>query len=436
MEREPGIEEKEKTRRPEGFRVELTPRTALVAVLTIALVWLFLQLWQILLVIVVALMLVGMLSPPIEKLEKRGMKRSLAIAIVFGGLFVVASGFCALTIPKLFAQVSDVVEHLPKAQQRFAAELEETRFTAPFAESVRALRPADLGKRAQELGVTYAPKVIEIVAYTVTAFFLALYLIIDRDRMRGALFALVPRTHHVRLSRVLLNLELIVGGYMRGQAITSLLMAVFTFAVLTIAGVPNALALALFAGVADVLPYIGALLACGPAFIAALSQGTTVAIIVLVVLAAYQEFESRVIVPRIYGKVLRLPAATVMISLLVGGKLLGILGALLALPIAAGIRMIIAEMRVELPGEEVADPVQRANDEAAEREFEARAAGHPAVEAAAIATEIAEERLEDEVEKAKDAKATEEANAQDVKNADNAEPPPVAGAPPVASGAA
>jgi predicted PurR-regulated permease PerM len=244
--------------------------------------------------------------------------------------------------------------------------------------------------------------IVEVAAYTATAFFLALYVMLDRDRMRGALFALVPRNYHVRLSRVLINLETIVGGYMRGQAITSLLMAIFTFAVLTIAGVPNALALALFAGVADVLPYIGALLACGPAFLAALSKGTTVALVVLAILAVYQEFESRVIVPRVYGKVLRLPAASVMIALLVGGKLLGILGALLALPIAAGIRMIISELRVELPGEEIDDAELRKKDEASEREFAMRAAGHDAAEAAAIATEIAEERRDDDASHADD----------------------------------
>ena len=172
-------------------------------------------------------------------------------------------------------------------------------------------------------------------------------------------------------------------------------MAIFTFVVLTIAGVPNALALALFAGVADVLPYIGAFLACGPAFVAALSKGTTVAIIVLGVLAVYQEIESRLIVPRVYGRVLRLPAASVMIALLVGGKLLGVLGALLALPIAAGIRMVIAELRVDLPGEDVDDSEVRAKDAEAEAEFEARTAGMPAQEAATIATEIAAAREND-----------------------------------------
>ena len=378
------------------LRVDLTVRTALVALGAAASVWLFLQLWQILLVIVVALMLVGMLNPFVDRLERRGWKRSTAILLMFAAMFLLAAGFGGLTLPSLVMQVSDVLTNFPKSQAKLAHALEGSPMGEQLAHSVRAFHAGDLSSRAQDLGLLYGPKVAEILAYTATAFFLALYLMIDRDRMRGALFALVPRDYHVRLSRILVNLETIVGGYMRGQAITSLLMAVFTFAVLAIAGVPNALALALFAGAADVLPYIGALLACGPAFFAALQQGTTVAIVVLVVLAAYQELESRFIVPRIYGQVLRLPAAWVMISLLVGGKLLGILGALLALPIAAGIRMIIMELRVELPGEETAPQSLREKDAKAEAEFAERAAGHPAAEAAAIATEIAEERRDDD----------------------------------------
>jgi predicted PurR-regulated permease PerM len=249
------------------------------------------------------------------------------------------------------------------------------------------------GKIGQAL-VSSSTEIVTFVAYTLTCLFLALYLIIERDRMRGAVFALVPRTFHVRLSRILVNLELIVGGYTRGQVITSVMMAVFTFSVLTIARVPSAVALAAFAGVADVLPYVGGLLACGPAVLAASSRGVPAALAVFISLAAYQEFESRVIVPRIYGRALRLPAATVMIALLVGGKLLGILGALLALPIAAAIRMVVHELRFELPGEDLADSTARKRDEREERVFERLAAGAPAVQAAAIATEIAAARIQ------------------------------------------
>jgi predicted PurR-regulated permease PerM len=216
--------------------------------------------------------------------------------------------------------------------------------------------------------------------------------------MRGSAFALIPRAYHMRVSRILLNLELIVGGYVRGQIITSALMMGFTFVVLTVADVPNALALALFAGLVDVLPYIGALLACIPAFIATLPHGMPTALTVLGVLAVYQELESRYIAPRVYGHALRLPAATMLVALLIGGKLLGVLGALLALPVAAGVRMIFAELHFAYPGDDRHDTDEAALEAASDRDFEARTIGVSATAAAAIATEIAGRGREEHVD--------------------------------------
>jgi putative heme transporter len=111
---------------------------------------------------------------------------------------------------------------------------------------------------------------------------------------------------------------------------------------------------------------------------------------------AYEELESRFLVPRIYGRVLRLPSSVVLVALLAGGTLMGIVGALLALPAAAAVKMLIEELRVELPGEEVVDSGLRKRDEQAEKEYERRADGVPAKEAAAIAVEISEERRQEE----------------------------------------
>ena len=117
---------------------------------------------------------------------------------------------------------------------------------------------------------------------------------IDRDRLRGALFAVVPRSHHIRLSRIMMNLETIVGAYIRGQMVTSVLMAVFTFLLLTACGVENALALAVFAGLADVLPYIGPSSRWARPSSRRLPRGPGVTVVVLVLMVAYEEFESRV----------------------------------------------------------------------------------------------------------------------------------------------
>ncbi|MES1188147.1 MAG: AI-2E family transporter, partial [Myxococcales bacterium] len=152
------------------------------------------------------------------------------------------------------------------------------------------------------------------------------------------------------------------------------------------------LALGVLAGLADVLPYVGVLLAVGPAAAAAVSHGPVTVGIVVVAMLAYEEFESRVLVPKIYGRALKLPPSIVLFALLVGGTLLGVAGAFLALPVAAALRMLVEELRIELPGEESARPSLTARDVSAEREYERRVEGVPATEAAAIAVEISTSR--------------------------------------------
>jgi len=215
-------------------------------------------------------------------------------------------------------------------------------------------------------------------------------------RAKGLVFALVSRHHHVKLARILIELKVIVGGYMRGQLITSVAMAVFTFAVLTAFRVEDALALALFAGMTDIIPFIGGYVASLPVILAVVSRGTGAVVIVFCLMFAYQEFESRILVPRVYGKVLRLPPAIVLISLLVGGTLMGITGALLALPIAAGLQMVVRELRVELPGEAGPDATTIARDEKAEHIYEQLTEGATAADAGVIAGELAQKMKQNE----------------------------------------
>src|SRR5256885_13079006 len=101
-------------------------------------------------------------------------------------------------------------------------------------------------------------------------------------------------------------------------------------------GVPSPLSLPLFTALVDVIPFIGGLLPHAPAVLSALSVGVPTGIVVLVVLFVYQEVENRVLVPKVYGSVLRLAPPTVVLALLAGGLPLAVIGALLALPIRAG----------------------------------------------------------------------------------------------------
>jgi predicted PurR-regulated permease PerM len=379
-------------------RFEVSPATMLYLVLVVACLWLLLRLWPIFLVIVVALLIAGTMSPAVGWMEVRGVKRNLGIAIVFTLLFVVAALAVTLTIPPLLAQASALVDQEPEFRARLANYLARSNLTAALAGWLRNIRYDATASAISGTALAFSMRVFEIAAYGASAIFLALYIMIDRDRLRGGLFAVVPRSHHIRLARVMMNLETIVGAYIRGQMITCLLIAVFSFVLLVACGVPNAVALAVFAGVADVLPYIGAFLSIAPMVLAAAARGPVVVVVVLLIMLAYEEFESRVLVPRIYGRALRLPSSVVLVALLAGGTLMGILGALLALPVAAAVMMLIEELRVELPGqqEQVADVEQRVGDERAEEEYERRTEGVPAQQAAAIAVEMSDDRRKEE----------------------------------------
>ncbi|MDP9149046.1 MAG: AI-2E family transporter [Myxococcota bacterium] len=381
---------------PASTRVEISPKTIALAVLIPAAAWVLVQLLPVFLVLIASLFLVGTLNPAVAWLGRRGTSRAWSIALVFGAVLLVTLLLMALTVPSLVEQLTTLAKNEPRIRARLADSLGHSQLSAPLAEWLRNARYESLATTLAKTALTYSARAFEIFAYVVSAVFLALYIMVDRDRLRGGLFALVPRTHHIRLSRILLNLEVIVGGYIRGQILTSALMAVFVLVLLALCRVPNALALATFAGVADVLPYIGVLLSVGPAVIAALAKGPVIAGVVLVAMLAYEELESRFLVPRVYGHALRLPSSVVLFALLAGGTLLGIVGALLALPVAAAVRMLIEELRIELPGEQVDDAAIRARDDSAEREYERRTEGIPAEQAAAIAVAMAEKRVNEE----------------------------------------
>jgi predicted PurR-regulated permease PerM len=370
-------------------RFEIAPRSIAWILATIVGVWLFLQLRLVALLLVVALVVAGTFNPLVEWMERRGVKRVYALTLLFVALLLVTSLLIFLTVPPLIEQIAQMVRDAPRHREQLIALLQQREFTAPLARAVQTAGLEQAFARIESDLVGYLPRAVTALGWAVTTLFLSFYLLADGKRTQGALYAIVPRDYHMRLARILQNLEAIVGGYMRGQLITSAAIGVFTFLLLVICKVPNALSLALFAALADVIPFIGGLLASAPAVLAALSRGLPVAIVVLVALFVYQEVENRIVVPRVYGRALRLSPTTVVLALLAGGILAGVIGALLALPIAAGLQMMLQELRVELPGDDSDDRSAHARDAKTEATYERMSAGATAPEAGQIARNLA-----------------------------------------------
>lgn len=397
------LDEKMKSILPEKIqrrllRIEISPLSIFHIIMSVAAVWMLVHLLPVLLVLVGALMIVGTLNPAVQWLEEHNIKRGKAIAIVFSVLLLVIVLLSTLTLPSLGHEIMTLIQDEPRIRAKLVDVLSRYRLTSSLAHMLHNLQYEALIKSSSAQLFALSTRLFEIVAYSAGAVFLALYIMIDRDRLRGALFSMVPRSHHVRLSRILIGLETIVGGYLRGQAVTCLLMGIFLFVLLMACGIPNALAFAVFGGIADVLPFVGIFLTMGPVLLITLSKGPAIVATVFIVLLCYEEFESRVLIPIVYGRALRLPSSVVLFSLITGGTLGGIIGALLALPVAATILMLFDELRVEMPGEESKKESQeiKTKDELFEAEYERRTEGMSAEEAAAVAVEISNSRKREE----------------------------------------
>jgi predicted PurR-regulated permease PerM len=374
---------------PARLRIEIAPKTIVIVLGVIAGIWVLGQLTRVLAVLIVALVLVGTFDPVVAWLEDRGLRRGRALVLVFGVATLALAAVALLMVPPLLSQLLDVIDRAPKERERIIQSLEGVSWAKPL---INALKDLPLDKLSAQTGsamIGYSTVLLEAIGYGISTLFLAIYLLAEPTRSKGLIYAMTPRHHHVKLAKILLELKVIVGGYMRGQLITSLSIAVFVFVLLTVRGTDNALAIALFAGLTDIIPFVGGYIASTPVIIAVIPQGPTVTLIVICLMVLYQEFETRLLVPRVYGRVLRLPPSIVLIALLVGGTLAGILGALLALPIAAGLQMVTRELRVDLPGESPATDSTHQLDERANLVYEQLSEGVSAADAGVIADDLA-----------------------------------------------
>jgi predicted PurR-regulated permease PerM len=308
----------------EPRKVDVSFRTFLKAAAVAALVWIWLMLWQWLLIVLVAVFVAIALEPPVAWLTRHLMRRRFAAPLVMLLLVVALAGFIALSgasLPDQARTVGDsltsfrtrLIERTPEDLRGWLTSLETSSF------SVAALGRALIGGLAG-LGV---------------AIVLAVYFLIDGRRTYLWLTAFVPRPARARVHETAVESREVVAAYVRGNLITSAMATVATLVFLLVMKVPAALFLALIAGVCNLLPVVGILISAVPAVLLGLTVSTGTGIAVAVFFAAYNIVENYYIQPKVYGHEMQLSDIAVIIAFLIGAELGGVLGALVALPIAA-----------------------------------------------------------------------------------------------------
>jgi predicted PurR-regulated permease PerM len=319
-------------------RLELSFRQILMLLAIPVTLWILVQIWPVVLLVLVSLIFAAALLPLVGWLVDRGVGRGLAVLVVLVTLLLTAAVIGFVVIPVVVGQVRALIDLVPDLRDRLVVFLNE-HHAYRAAREVQQFSPGELVQ--PELLVTTGREVLTVVATIATIAVLTAYLMYDAPRIERFIYFATPRAYHHHIHNLLQALQRVVGGYVRGEVLTSAVLSGFTFVILEALRIPNPVALAVFASIADVVPVIGIFLIIGPIVAAALSVSVTKAVIAAVLLVIYEEFENRFLVERVYGETLRLPTVVVLLALLVGGALLGVAGALLSLPTAAAVRVFV-----------------------------------------------------------------------------------------------
>ena len=290
--------------------------------------------------LLIAFLIAVTLYPIIRWTNRRHWPKWTGVTISAIILFGIVALFFGALIPSITSQGRGLIENLPSLKDNLLQKLPQS---GPVREMVDRIlnspslsNPEPLFKHLLTWGGVAAKSLVQFGLTLI----MALYFVIDGPRVYEWLLAFLPEKDRRKMNTAGQDIVSVIYSYMAGQLITSVICAVYSFASLTLLHVPDALLLAVLAGVCDVLPIIGFFISVLPALLLALTVSPTAALMVLALYVAYHAIESYFIVPRVYGNKLRLSTLTVLVAVVAAGLVGGIIGAIAILPMVASYPII------------------------------------------------------------------------------------------------
>ena len=309
------------------------------------------QLTQVITWLVVAFFLTLALNPLVEALSRRGARRSVSVAIVFVGLVAVFTALGFVVVPPVAQQGGLLADNAPKylddlLNNGFVQDFDSryhvvSRFQGEFQQLITD------GNFMSGLfgGVLGAGKALASGFFSfLTVLVLTLYFLSSLPRVKHAAYGIVPASRRSRFISLSEEIMRRVGSYAIGQVAVASINAVCSWIMMSILGIRYAAVLAVAVGFLGLIPMVGASLGAAVVATVALFDDPKKAAIALVYYVIYQQVENYVVAPRIMQRTISVPGAVTVIAALVGGALLGILGALVAIPVAAGLLLIYEEV--------------------------------------------------------------------------------------------
>jgi predicted PurR-regulated permease PerM len=340
---------------PEVRVVTVRPSTVLTVLGIAALVgfvlWIGFLAWHVLTWILIAAFLAAALNPAVEAFERRGWRRGVAASVVFALTLLALTAIGLVVIPPLVRQVSDFVEAVPGFIDDLTAGRGPLGFLQDDYQIVDRIREAiDEQGAAGVLGIgipliDVVRSVVTAVVGVITIVFLTFFMLLEGPRTIQRLLALLPPGKRERWERVGRDVYRTISGYVTGNLLISLVAGVTSAIVLFAVGSEFAVALGLLVAILDLIPLAGATLAAIFVSTVILIETDWIrCIIVIAFFLGYQQLENHVLQPLVYGRTVQLSPLAVLCAVLIGAELAGILGALLAIPIAGSLLAVAREL--------------------------------------------------------------------------------------------
>jgi predicted PurR-regulated permease PerM len=340
------VEERYVAFRPRAVLVVLGIVLATFAALQIVLGALSVIIW-----VLIAVFLALALNPAVDWLQTHGIsRRGAAVAITFGGAILVIVAVGALFVPTLVREVNDFADAVPD----YVEDLTEGRGRLGFLERdynlVERIRDAVeeqgaagvLGLSGTALSVTRS--VVTAIVAILTITFLTLFMLLEGKQWMERFYGLLPEDQQARWRAVGQDIYRVVGGYVAGNLLISLIAGVTSTVMLLVVGVQYAVALGLLVALLDLVPLAGATIAAVlVSTVAFIDKGWVVGLVVVGFFIAYQQLENHVLQPLVYGRTVQLSPLAVLIAVLIGAQLAGVVGALGAIPVAGTIQVLLRD---------------------------------------------------------------------------------------------
>lgn len=333
----------------EKHQVEISMGVVFRTALFLAAVWFLYLIREILALLFVAILIVVAIDPVVDFLQRKKIPRPVGVLAVYILLFSIVGLSISLLIPALTSQFADFSQKAPFFLQKIESIFESVKSffqlhnisldTAQLAENLNN-RLATIPDAIFSETVGFVRNIISIVVVLVMAF----YMTVKENGIKKFIVSITPERHKDYAASLTERMQQKIGKWIQGQFFLMLTIFILDFVGLYIIGIPYALPLAIFAGIMEIVPYVGPIVSAVPGIVLGLLISPLTGLATLLLYFFAQQFESHIIVPQVMKKAVGLNPIAVILALLVGVKLGGVLGAILAIPLATVISVFVGDL--------------------------------------------------------------------------------------------